>query len=323
LISSAFYTPTASSSPQCTYWTRKEYSKPLAELTKSSRQKIVPIPAPLSFDIPAVQTAHVVTLLNPVYDPVTTFTFSAGTRFTLAKERPDGVLVWRYIPSTQTFSSMPLKATDYSVHTTQKTKEECIALFVAIARSWAHPDSAGRAIPYVWGGVSIGDRYPKNGFITQTSTADPSLTYYEIPSLPRSPKMGLDCSGLILRAAQLAGIPYFFKNTKTIDLHMQSLKRHEKLSEGDLILVQGHVMIVGSLTNNTLIEARAYDQGYGKVQELPVKAIFKDVPTLQRLVELHHAKQPVDRLDVHGVISDHFPSITCIRITSAWELLGH
>ena len=140
-------------------------------------------------------------------------------------------------------------------------------------RQWAKRKEG--FIPYVWGGFSFTDTIKTTScFLLKDETT--------------SPKTGLDCVGIIARVAQIYGIPYFYKNTTTIKQCLTPLARNSKLMTGDIIWVPGHVMIVADLTNHTLIEARGYDHGYGKVQEIPLNEEFKGINTYRDLIDAYH-----------------------------------
>src|SRR5205814_4688733 len=120
-------------------------------------------------------------------------------------------------------------------------------------------------------------------------------SFYEHERDTQSPKNGFDCSGVILRAAQIAGIPYFCKNTTTIAQCLTPLKSEQQLREGDLILIKGHVMIVSDITKNLLIEARSYGHGYGKLHEISIDQVFEGIETYKDLCDAYYEKKVVKR----------------------------
>ncbi len=73
------------------------------------------------------------------------------------------------------------------------------------------------------------------------------VSVYERTECTQHPMSGFDCAGIISRAAQMCGIPYYFKNTYTLAHYLKSLSIDTHLQEGDLIWIPGHVMIVSDL----------------------------------------------------------------------------
>lgn len=112
----------------------------------------------------------------------------------------------------------------------------------------------------------------------------------------RSVKSGFDCSALILRAAQIAGLPFYFRNTTTIAAHLKPLTIQDSLEDGDIIFMRGHVMVIASIKRNTCIEARSYGGGYGKVQEIHVQDLYKDITTLEELKDAYLTNKKVELL---------------------------
>ena len=73
------------------------------------------------------------------------------------------------------------------------------------------------------------------------------LTYWDRIGDFEKPLAGFDCSGMILCAAQIAGLPYFFKNTDTLLGNLKPLRPTEELEAGDLVFYSGHVLVVSDL----------------------------------------------------------------------------
>jgi hypothetical protein len=144
-------------------------------------------------------------------------------------------------------------------------------------------------------------------------------TSYALSDDATTPKTGLDCTGLIVRAAQIVGIPYFFKNSTTIGALMRPLQPHESLHAGDIILVRGHVMIVADTKRNTLVEARGQDHGYGKVHEIPLKNVFKGMTTFDDLQTAHATQKRLIRFDSRGVERNTFATFSLFSLASVWD----
>ncbi len=115
------------------------------------------------------------------------------------------------------------------------------------------------------------------------------------------PASGADCSGMLLTAAQSAGISYFSKNTKAlVHDHGKLLKKGEKIEKGDLIYYFGHVMVVSDLEKSLLIEAIGYEAGYGKVQEISLAQAFSHIKTYDDLMQAYRSKRFLKRLNSQG-----------------------
>lgn len=200
------------------------------------------------------------------------------------------------------------------------TAQERIDLFIALIRSWITRNGAKGHIPYVWGGTSIVHYTQKAAVPHQKKGITRMLRWYDTAEQSVSHKMGCDCSGLIFRAAQICGIPYFFKNSYTTTCYIPPLGMYDTLRAGDIIWVPGHVMIVADVTHNTLFEQRSYDHGYGKLHEIPLKKVFQGITTYQELVHAYHTKAPLWRIDSSGVVRDKFESWKILPLARVWDL---
>src|SRR5690606_17679975 len=121
--------------------------------------------------------------------------------------------------------------------------------------------------------------------------SDSSLYHYDKDT--SATKSGFDCSGVIARATQICGIPYFCKNTATIPHCLKPLQKEQELHNGDLILIRGHVMIVFDVAKNLLIEARGYTHGYGKLQEIPINQVFEGIQTYKDLTDAYFGRKVI------------------------------
>jgi len=173
-----------------------------------------------------------------------------------------------------------------------------------IIKRYIQPRPIAPFIPYVWGGCSYTTLCTDPYFQLKTvrSKKRPHAKprrYFEYPTSQTQPYNGFDCAGLILRAAQASGIPYFYKNTATILQNLEPLQPEDQVANGDLIWLPAHIMIISDVEHNLCIEARHYAQGYGKVHETPIHKIFKDINNYQDLRAAHFSQSLVDRLDRH------------------------
>jgi cell wall-associated NlpC family hydrolase len=316
-----FYTTATNAKPQNMYWTSCKNIVPYKTLEKFEidTSKIPSMPCFKKCKNIEDADDQVVVLLFPWYDATTNTSYSAGTRFVLTQESSEDqhytvyILDWQnhmltttHVPKTSAFIQK------------SSTKKEAIRQFVTIIRAWAHHYHG--YIPYVWGGSSFIDACKENSFHQASVTYKTKKTSVMArKDCNRSTKSGFDCAGLFARAAQMAGIPYFFKNTLTLAQHLQPLQPGQKLIEGDLMWIPGHVMAVSDIKNNVLIEARGYSHGFGIVQEIELSKVFKDITTYDQLIDafLHH--KPIERLNKDGVPVETIKTIKLLKIESAWD----
>jgi len=314
------YYLTASDKPQTTYWTHRDNIRSFDDLT-SYAINIDHIPQPINFTQPAtlLPNNHTVTLTQPHYDAATKQTFSIGTRFIKAslsnrhiknkisvyaidyKKNKECII---FIPHTKCINSALLT-----------TPEQQIAQFVSLLKLWAHQENG--CIPYVWGGTSFTSTM-NTPFQEKTHNTNNS-SWYEFDNDVTIPKNGFDCSGVIARAAQICGMPYFFKNTTTISKMLTELQTDDCLQNGDIILIKGHVMVVSNVAQNKLIEARSYAHGYGKLHEIKLHKVFDEMYDYQELCNAFFNKKTLKRKDVNGKIRDTFKDWKILTIRSIYQ----
>ncbi len=249
------------------------------------------IPEPISLTMdPAYQSYQVLTLVVPWQDKETGIRYSAGTRFVRASMLDNEQGYGIYMRDGETYKiRTALVERDYALVEYPVDAQQARHLFVEILRRWA--SSAPKKIPYVWGGCSYCDTYAVGDVVRMDQGRG---TCWECPGA-QVPHCGFDCSGLVLRAAQIVGLPYYLKNTTTLGLYLQDLLDNDPLQEGDLILMPGHVVIVGDVERNELIEAAGYGAGFGAVHIIslaeriaPIKdyahlrAVLKDTTSVLR-----------------------------------------
>lgn len=289
-IHSVYFTTQQRPSPQKTYWTEKKNIIPLHKIADASAY----LPEALDFATKKITSSQpTVTLIMPWFDPISNQTFSAGTRFVLAHHKEHTYYVYLLDPVTCTFNQLPIDASICLLEKAHTCPQEKRAHFVAVLKHWAHLENG--FIPYVWGGASFTLPYTAPHVCERSSHKQHTSFYYPKDTLV--PKAGLDCTGLIARAAQLCSIPYFLKNSHTIATTLQPIKPSMSLQEGDIIWIQGHVMVVSDLANNKLIEARGYPDGYGKIHEIELEKVFKGIPTYQNLIKKYHEGTKIGRLN--------------------------
>lgn len=247
-------------------------------------------------------TRNTIALKQPLWDPVTKQTFSAGTRFIIHSVTKTGYQVYRYnlqqkrscllfVPKNHTLSS--------------KSLHQQRAQFVELVRSWAHIPQG--FIPYVWGGTSF-------CMPCTSTTITKNDIVYERPGHNPAVFDGFDCSGLVLRAAQTVGIKHPFKNTTTLAHNLPALKPGDQVRNGDLILFAGHVIIISDVQNNYCVEARGHEHGYGRVHEAPLGQLFLGIRTTADLVAAYHQQTPLLRRDSTGAVVQHIKQYKILRL---------
>lgn len=306
--------------PQAMYWTLK---KNLISFEKLGIQKenLTKIPQSPSYKTPLHinQNANTVALTKPFFDPITQQTLSAGTRFIvdISKKLEQHVAVFVYDSNIGGFKTSFIPR-DRIIPIQNRSMQQAITCFVSLLKQWAHCHSG--SIPYVWGGSSF--THCCNHPFKETKKRLVNGKYidvYERNECSKYPLSGFDCAGIISRAAQICGIPYYFKNTYTLAHYLKSLSIDMHLQEGDLIWIPGHVMIVSDLKNNKIIEARGYSSNYGIVHEIPLQEIFKGIKTYSDLINVYHHQTPLTRLNKEGDEVEEIKKYKILKLSSVWD----
>jgi len=292
------------------FWARKKDLLPLATLP------------------PAVQTALLAprnqsfVLKNPLFIAALNRTLSVGTTFKVEKILPDkkNVLILAFNPETKKAEKIAVDSSQGVVSTGNLLPKNYRNRLVELLREWSNETQG--IIPYVWGGCSFTQRLSDTKFSKITSP-DSKGEVYERPQYLHSPKTGFDCSGLILRAAQILNLPYELKNTHTIMKKLDEIESIQSLRAGDIIWIPGHVMVVASLAKNTLIEARSYGHGFGKVQELSLNKIFQNIHSFKELYETIQQKKSVWRLNSENQPVQQITELKFLNLDSLWPNAQH
>lgn len=311
-ITHAFHIPVHQPHQRIThYWTEKKNIQLLETLPQ---QALTTLPPEINFANKQENTSIVFTLTRPWYDSKTKQTYSAGTRFVMYGQSKNKyhIMFWDFQNSRLIKSHIPIH---YGILQTQTDPKKRQQQFVQIARSWA--DQSYGIIPYVLGGCSFMQKI--QSYNPKIIKNEPHYTYVEDASLAQQPINGFDCAGLVLRAAQSCGMPYFYKNTTTLAHFLQPLKAGEIIEEGDLIWIPGHVMIVSDLKKNLLIESRSFYHGYGKVQEIPLSEEFKEMHTYNDLKHAFLNQKQLHRLNVRGEIIQTITNFKILKLASIWK----
>lgn len=310
-----FYCTKINSQPQDIYWTQKKWLVPLKNLAIQLVNHTLPEPINyMQTEKNKTDATHAL-LVEPYYDKGLHKTLSFGTRFVVHSHDNRGVKVWRYNPITHINEQLILPYNSVLIQKKQPTIDTAISTFITLARRCT--EQLEGVVAYVWGGCSFTHRIAQN-FITQTKKYHNCAHSFYARSNDTTPKNGFDCSGLITRTAQMAGIPYFFKNTFTAQAYLQEIGSKNP-EVGDLIWIPGHIMIISDIEKQLLIEARGYQHGYGIVQEIPLNKVFKNIATFTDLQNAIHNKKPVVRLDSLGQERDWYSDIKILSLKSCWR----
>ena len=290
----SFYMGRFSKKKRSTFWMLKKDLISLSQLPQKFHTHI-----PLSVDYTKKvknYSQDVLTLTAPWYDKRTKTTYSVGTRFCRVPENDTDSIYGISLIDVKTkrvrYSSIAKRK---ALVTYYRTFIRARRVFMSLLRRWAHPPTG--VIPYVYGGCSYTVPCPSKKYTRiYGKKCGKQASYWERPDCQGAPRSGFDCSNMILRAAQMAGMPYYYKNTLALINSLRPLKRGEALEEGDLIWYSGHVLIVSDIKKNLIIEAIGYDSGYGRVHEAPIHRIFRGIKNFEQLKRAHHARNFTRRL---------------------------
>lgn len=252
-------------------------------------------PAPFSWENPvSALNQDTITLKDSYVCPKTGLSYSAGTRFVATKlPNEKAYRAMRYDPESNTNHALIVPISHCAVQ--YKKSIDRKKYFVDLLRHWV----STKRIPYVWGGASCGRSVAgKQPQEVHEKLNDKDLHYWAWPDEPL-PREGADCSGIVLRAAQAAGIPHFARNTATMLVELARVPPEKPLEEGDLFCFAGHVMVVASLKENTMIEAVGYSQ-YGYLHEIPIVRRFQGIKTCAELRAACERREPIVLLTKNG-----------------------
>lgn len=317
-VSSAYYVTRYSKIPHHRFWTLATNVTPLDAIANTD-SIIKAVPPPIDFRCTTAPADSIATLVIPLTLKFSPTTFSAGTRFRIhaTSKHEVTIIVPYYDDQHVDLIKIPRSSCMIgSPNSLQQVREH----FVAVLRRWAH--RANGSIPYTWGGTSYIHAYHKNMFTvrsTVTAVGD-DYSWYSRGDL-YAPKAGFDCSGLVLAAAHVCGIPYYLKNTYTISQVCKPLAPTDSLEIGDLFWITGHVMVVADLAANTIIESGPYEYGYGIVHEIPVGKLFEGIDTFDALRQALKQNQPLKRIDKTGRVLKTYHHYALYSLESALSCL--
>lgn len=316
-----FITP-SSNNPMNLYWTHQDNIMPLEALLSYN---IAPetIPQPFGNAPHAGHTnksQEIITLTSPFYDAITHLTFSAGTRFAQADSPKDSSYnAWIFDRRSKSMKKIDIPKSICCTNTKKQEPAVHIKKFVTLLKEWAHLKDG--FIPYVWGGCSFQMPHILNEIeiVKNNHRNQPEVEIVVYKKKHHTkPKDGCDCAGLVLLAAQISGIPYFFKNTYTLSRYL--LPVEETVKAGDLIWIRGHVLIVADVQKNTVIEARDFSDGYGKVHEIALNKVFKDMNTFEDLMKAFKEQKPLIRLNHPLGKTKEYDMFKILSMESVWQV---
>lgn len=242
----------------------------------------------------------VVSLALPWKNELTGIHYSAGTRFKrlASEDTPTHHAVYAINYGASSFDILYIPRRICLIEYKRNPTQQRI-LFMDIIRRWIN--QTGGIIPYVLGGASFVHAYdPKKEFTLHNKTIWKRAEEYY-------PHTGFDCASLIWRAARMAGIPYYYKNTATLAQCLTPLAPEQSLQEGDLLWVPGHVMIVSSKEDQELIEAVGYKSGYGQLHTLPISKRIAGITSYNELLKAYHTNKTITLLNKEGTPQNPLP----------------
>lgn len=253
----------------------------------------------------------IITLTQPFQDNKYHQLYSAGTRFVLDTEQDDDNYYRVLIISPRLKTGHIYIPKKYCLENNQLTHQQKIQNFLAILENFA--DQTPGYIPYIFGGNSFIKQYHNPSIMRKSGE---TLT----TSYPTHAQVhcGFDCASLIFRAAQIADIPLYFKNSSALKHHLRPLANNEPVENGDIIFIPGHIIAIFDKDNNLAIEARTQTHGYGFVHKIAFADLFKEIETIEQLVAYHHSKKLASRLNINHEILVRVP-ITIFKLKSVFE----
>ncbi|TXG76046.1 hypothetical protein E6Q11_05550 [Candidatus Dojkabacteria bacterium] len=265
-----------------TFWVLKKHIVPL-KLLSEDLMKTIP-----SFHYAEEPT---VVLIYPWKN------FSVGTRF-------------QHLSRYDTKNSFVIKRTNYdtnalvydlipkenAIQELKQNSESARKLFVKIINDLIDrvaQSGKDMVIPYVWGGSSFVEPYAESAFFKKDGT-----WHREGKNNPYS---GYDCAEFVMKMAKIAGIDFPWKTTTTIERNKRALTDQDTLEEGDLIWIEGHIMIISNIACNEIIEARGYKGGYGSVQRIRLSECFDEVSSYDDLLERYFKHKTIRLKNKQGI----------------------
>jgi len=315
-ITNAFSETPRTRHPQRRYWTLKRNICPLHVIPQAIRHYI---PEPIDYNNKDMYQAnlHIITLRWPFYDSVTQQRYSAGARFVYGGSTGDEYITYIYdhVMHSMRKTMIPKRYVVVGVPVNTQIR---ITNFVKLLRAWA---GAAGFIPFVWGGISFTKRNTMEGFLLKyaNDAKGKRRAYWQLNQKNNPPHNGFDASGLILRAAQICGIPYFFKNTTAAMCHVRHMVLSEVIQEGDLIWIPGGLFVVSDLSRSRLIGAIGYQHGFGKVVERSLSQIFEGISSYADFARAYKDQRPLAMKNSSGKTYNTVTQYAILKLASLWE----
>ncbi len=179
-------------------------------------------------------------------------------------------------------------------------------LFVNLAYELiADAQKSGGVIPYVWGGCSYVAPYTDSYQISEHGwVRERNQPFYS----------GFDCSELVYRLARMVGSEYKGKVSSLAPQLLPEVPQNEPILAGDIIWMPGHIMIVGNMKNNEVIEARGYSSGFGCVHCTKVSKLFKNMKTCEEVRAAGKAHKSLVLCNRDGKASSEIASLKFLRL---------
>lgn len=273
--------------PQCRYWAERKNLVMLDTISNHhTLQESIPHYA---------HKKNSITLKMP-YTDTTGITYSVGTQFVCTHHQPDQKAFQVVYLDTQKISLRTMfvphacayKQNKQSLH---QSRQQFVQLLTEFIGETAQQEDYN-TVPYVWGGGSFTKPYSEN--------FNEDRNGFHRAERETVPLSGYDCSLLVLRFARMAQLPYTFKTTAMLEKYGKKFTPKDTLQEGDLIWLQGHVVVITDLQNCLVTEAVGYENFYGKLQTLHLSELLKDINSWDDLLHAYYSNRSVMRLDKYG-----------------------
>ncbi len=260
----------------------------------------------------AAASKTLITLIAPFQDNKHHRRYAAGTRFVLDDMQDDNNYYRALILSPRLKTEHAYIPKTQCIKNKARSPQQKIKNFLAILEKFA--DQSPGYVPYVLGGNSF--IKPYRNTISVNPYDDTRTTTYPTPSHTHS---GFDCASLVFRAAQMADIPLYLKNSLALKHHLRPLDQNESVENGDIIFIPGHIIVIFDKDNNSAIESRTHmNHGYGYVHKITFAELFKEIETIDDLVRYHYSKKLVSRLNINREVHVRAP-ITILKLKSVFE----
>lgn len=279
-----------------TFWSYKDGIKPLDELEHHDLARAIPHPE--------YAQEPTIILTYPWKN------FSLGTRLRHLPQYDTAdtyAVVWPdYAKNEVAVDFVPRKDALREIkQDAQSNRQRFVAIINGlIDRVQQHGNN--KVIPYVWGGSSFLEPYTQDYFYKDDGV-------WQRDEM-RDPYTGYDCSELIMRMAQIAGIDFPWKTTSAIKHGQRKLTRDDLLEVGDIIWVHGHVMAISNIERNEIIEARGYGAGYGCVHRIKLNQAFVEVENYDDLLKRFHENEKITFKNKQGVPSEKADEFLLLKL---------